>query len=63
MSAVWKMSMRNTTERINRYFLEDIEDIEDVPKKDLLWYLSTVLLWYDLEIEKDLLPTKATGNS
>ena len=58
MSAVQKMTMRNTTERVNRYFFEGIDNIEDVPKERLLFFLSTVFVWYDLEIEKRHLPTR-----
>ena len=42
---------KKATERLNRLFCEENESIEDLSKEQLLWYLRTVLLWYDLEID------------
>jgi hypothetical protein len=43
-SAIWKMTMRNTTERVNRYFRAGIVNVEDISKEDLLFFLSAVFL-------------------
>ena len=33
------------TERLNRFFSEEVDDIRELSVGELLWYLSTVLLW------------------
>ena len=40
------------TERLNRFFREEHEDIREFTKDEMLYYLSTVLLWYELEIKR-----------
>ena len=42
---------KKATERLNQYFSEEHDTIENLSKEQLLWYLSTILLWYDLEID------------
>ena len=42
---------RKATERLNRLFVEEHDNIESFTKEELLYHLSTVLLWYDLEIK------------
>ena len=43
---------KKATERLNRFFCEENESIEDLSKQELLWYLRQVLLWYDLANER-----------
>lgn len=42
---------KKATQRLNRYFAESIFDIRLLPHEDLLWYLSTVLLWKESDNE------------
>lgn len=39
------------TERLNRFFSEEFEDIRELSVEDLLWYLGTTLLWKELDNE------------
>ncbi len=40
---------KKATERLNYFFSEKVEDIREVSREHLLWYLASVLLWKELD--------------
>lgn len=40
---------KKATQRLNRFFSEELKDTRQVSVEHLLWYLSTTLLWKELD--------------